>query len=223
MMKKAIILLSGGLDSTTALYLAKSQGYQLNAILFNYNQRHKKELEYAKRIAAHNGIKYYLVNIDLSWTKSSLTDERIEVPHNRNVLDKEIPLTYVSARNIIFLSYAFSLAESINAKKIFIGAHIQDYSGYPDCRPEFFNNFQKAFNLGMKYQDIEIVTPLIGKGKKEIIELGLSLGVPYELTWSCYEGYEIPCLKCDSCRFRMKAFEELGIADPLISKLDARS
>jgi len=215
--KKAVILLSGGLDSTTTLYLAKSQGYDLRAIIFNYNQRHKRELEYAQKIAAHNGIAYHLLNIDLSWTKSSLTDRTMQVPCNRNVSDKEVPLTYVSARNIVFLSYAFSLAESINAKKIFIGAHIQDYSGYPDCRPEFFDSFQKAFHAGMKYKDIEIVTPLIDKSKKEIIETGLNLGVPFQYTWSCYQGGEFPCEQCDSCRFRMKAFEELGMKDPLLA------
>lgn len=216
--KKAIILLSGGLDSTTTLYLAKNQGYDLWAIIFNYNQRHKKEIEYAQKIAKQNNVGYHLINIDLNWTKSSLTNEKIAVPYNRNVLDKEVPLTYVSARNIVFLSYAFSLAESISAKKIFIGAHIQDYSGYPDCRPEFFDSFQKAFNLGMQYKDIEIVTPLINKSKKEIIALGLTLDVPFEQTWSCYEGYETPCLKCDSCQFRIMAFQELGMTDPLITR-----
>ena len=216
-MDKAVILLSGGLDSTTTLYLAKNQGYALCAIIFDYNQRHKAEIDFAKKIAGLNNIEYHLVKIDLSWAKSSLTDDNIEVPHNRNLFYKEIPLTYVSARNIIFLSYAFSLAESISAKKIFIGAHIQDYSAYPDCRPEFFDGFQKAFNSGMKYQDIEIVAPLIDKSKKEIIEIGLNLGVPFQHTWSCYQGGELPCEKCDICRFRMKAFEELGMKDPILA------
>jgi 7-cyano-7-deazaguanine synthase len=216
MMKKAVILLSGGLDSTTTLYLAKSQGYELNAIIFHYNQRHRKEIEFAKKVVNLNNIEHHLVEINLGWVKSSLTNEKIGTPYNRNLFNKEIPLTYVSARNIIFLSYAFSLAESIGAKKIFLGAHVQDYSGYPDCRPQFFENFQKAFNLGMKYQDIEIVTPLIDKSKKEIIELGLKLGVPFEHTWSCYDGAETPCGRCDSCRFRINAFKELGMADPLL-------
>jgi 7-cyano-7-deazaguanine synthase len=216
-MNKAVILLSGGLDSVTTLYFAKSQGYKLCAIIFDYNQRHKNEIEFAKKIAELNSTEYHLTKINLGWVKSSLTDEKVAVPHSRNLFDKEIPLTYVSARNIIFLSYAFSLAESIEAKKIFIGAHIQDYSGYPDCRPEFFDSFQKAFNSGMKYQDIKIVTPLIDKSKKEIIELGQKLGVPFKYTWSCYEGGEAPCEKCDSCRFRIEAFNQIGMTDPLLT------
>jgi 7-cyano-7-deazaguanine synthase len=122
----------------------------------------------------------------------------------------------VAARNIVFLSYAFSLAESIGAKSIFIGAHIQDYSGYPDCRPEFLKAFEKAANIGMKRGDIKIAAPLINKSKAGIIKLGLKLGVPFEHTWSCYQGLRYPCQKCDSCRFRIKAFKELGLSDPLL-------
>jgi 7-cyano-7-deazaguanine synthase len=200
------------------LYFAKKYGYKLTALIFDYQQRHRKEIECAKRIAKLNRIKYYIIKINLSWTKSSLTKKTLKVPINRNLKSKEIPPTYVSARNIIFLSYAVSLAESIGAKKIFIGAHIQDYSGYPDCRPEFFNSFQKAVNLGMKEKDIEIVAPLIDKSKKEIIKLGLSLKVPFHYTWSCYKGGRFPCRKCDSCRYRIDAFEELGIMDPILVK-----
>jgi 7-cyano-7-deazaguanine synthase len=215
---KAIILLSGGIDSTVTLYFAKKYGYKLTALIFDYNQRHKKEIECAKKIAILNKIKFYIIKINLAWTKSSLTDRRIKIPFNRDLRRKEIPSTYVSGRNIIFLSYAVSCAESIGAKKIFIGAHIQDYSGYPDCRPEFINSFQEAINLGMKEKNIEIIAPLIDKSKKEIIELGLSLKVPYQYTWSCYKGGKFPCKKCDSCRYRMSAFEELGIIDPLLVK-----
>jgi 7-cyano-7-deazaguanine synthase len=216
--KKGVILLSGGVDSTVTLYFAKKYGYKLTALVFDYQQRHRKEIECAKKIAKINQIKYYITKIDISWTKSSLTRKSIKVPINRNLEGKEIPSTYVSARNIIFLSYAVSLAESIGAKKIFMGAHIQDYSGYPDCRPQFINSFQKAVNLGMKEKDIEIVTPLIDKSKKEIIKLGLSLKVPFQYTWSCYKGGRFPCKKCDSCRYRMNAFQDLGIIDPLLVK-----
>lgn len=216
-MKKGVILLSGGLDSVTTLYFVKRKGYALTALIFDYNQRHKQEIEFAKRIAGINKIKYCIEKIDLSWTKSSLTDKRINIPLNQEI-SGHIPSTYVSGRNIIFLSYAFSLAESIGADKIFIGAHIQDYSGYPDCRPEFLYNFQQAVNLGLNKVSIKIIAPLIDKSKKDIIKIGEKLKVPFHLTWSCYKGGKYPCLKCDSCRFRTKAFEELGINDPLLKK-----
>ncbi|MFA5272014.1 MAG: 7-cyano-7-deazaguanine synthase QueC [Candidatus Omnitrophota bacterium] len=217
-MKKAVILLSGGLDSTTALYFAKKRGYALTALIFDYHQRHKKEIAAAKKIIKLNKIKYHLVKTDFSWTHSSLTDIKKHVPINRSLSARTIPSTYVAARNIVFLSYAFSLAESIGAKRIFIGAHVQDYSGYPDCRPEFLKAFQQAVNKGMKQSNIKIEAPLIDKSKKEIITLGLKLGVPFEYTWSCYDGGAKPCGKCDSCRFRIKAFEELGLVDPLLEK-----
>ena len=216
--KKGVILLSGGLDSVTTLYYAKSRGYDLTALIFDYNQRHRKEIQAARKIAELNGIKYHLVKIDLSFTQSSLTNRDIQVGLNRNLKSKEIPLTYVSGRNIIFLSYAFSLAESINAKKIFIGAHIHDYSGYPDCRPEFLFAFNEAVSLGLKNKRIKIVVPLIDKDKRSIIKLGLSLGVPFKDTWSCYRGQRVPCLECDSCRFRVEAFAELGMFDPALVK-----
>ncbi|RLE42527.1 7-cyano-7-deazaguanine synthase QueC [Candidatus Woesearchaeota archaeon] len=215
---KAVVLLSGGMDSTTTLYLARKYGYKLAALIFDYNQRHKKELKCAVRIAQINRIPYHLVKISLPWTKSALTRQDVKIPFNRNLKRKEVPPTYVSGRNIIFLSYAASFAESIGAKKIFIGAHIQDYSGYPDCREEFLNVMEKAINLGISSRGIEIIYPLINKTKKEIIELGLQLGVPFELTWSCYMGGRKPCGRCDSCRFRISAFESLGIKDPLLAR-----
>ncbi|MEM7817185.1 MAG: 7-cyano-7-deazaguanine synthase QueC [Candidatus Aenigmatarchaeota archaeon] len=214
-MKKAIILLSGGIDSTTLLYLAKKRGYKLVAIIFDYGQKHRKEIECAKKIARLNNLKYYLLKLDLYWVKSSLVNKRIKVPLNRNLKEKVIPSTYVSARNIIFLSYAFSLAESLGINKIFIGAHIEDYSGYPDCTPKFLKNFEKAVNLGMK-KKIKILSPLINKSKKEIVKLGLKLKVPYQFSWSCYLGKNKPCLKCDSCRFRIEAFKSLNVKDPLL-------
>ena len=213
---KSVILLSGGIDSVTTLYLAKSKGCKLTALIFDYQQRHRKEVVAARKIAAVNKLKTYQVKISLPWTKSSLTQSKIKVPQNRNLNRKAIPATYVAGRNIVFLSYAYSLAESINANQIFIGAHVQDYSGYPDCRPEFLWNFQQAANLGMNNDKIKLVAPLIDKGKKEIISLGLKLGVPFKDTWSCYQGGKRPCLKCDSCRFRISAFDELGLTDPIL-------
>ncbi|MDD5583837.1 MAG: 7-cyano-7-deazaguanine synthase QueC [Candidatus Omnitrophica bacterium] len=217
--KKAIVLLSGGLDSVTTLYYAKQQGYTLNALIFNYQQRHVKEIERAKRIAILNGIHYNVVSVDLGWVHSSLTDKKIPIPKSRNLKKSEIPVTYVAGRNIIFLSYAVSYAESIGAKKIFIGAHIQDYSGYPDCRPQFLKSFQRAVNLGTAKAGMEIIAPLIDLSKKEIIKMGLALKVPFEYTWSCYSGGKTPCLKCDSCRFRIQAFRQLGMEDPLLKNI----
>ena len=216
--KKAVVLLSGGIDSATTLYFAKKKGYRITALIFDYAQRHRKEIACARRIAALNKVKYQIVKVDLPWTASSLTDRGIKVPKNRNLKAKYIPSTYVAGRNIIFLSYAFSLAESICASKVFIGAHTQDYSGYPDCRPQFLSNFNKAVNQGLKNKNIEIIAPLINKSKKEIIRAGIKLGVPFEHTWSCYEGKRSPCAKCDSCCYRIKAFEELGLRDPLLEK-----
>lgn len=216
-MKKAIILLSGGIDSTTTLYLAKQKGYRLIALIFDYNQRHRREIQSAKKIARRVKVPYRIVKIDLSWTKSSLTDSSLAVPRNRSLDSKVIPLTYVSGRNIIFLSYAFSFAESMGAQTVFIGAHIQDYSGYPDCRPQFLKSFERAANLGLKRGVIKIMAPLINKSKQDIIKIGIKLGIPFEYTWSCYRGGKVPCLSCDSCRFRTNAFKELGLIDPLLS------
>lgn len=208
-MKRAVILLSGGIDSVTTAYYAKNKGYALTALIFDYNQKHRKEISYAKKIAKLNKIDYFVEKIDLSWVKSSLTNKKIKVPLKRSLKSKLIPSTYVAARNIIFLSYAFSLAESIGAKKIFIGAHTQDYSGYPDCRPKFLSSFQRAVNCGMKDKNIKLIAPLVNKNKKAIIKLGLKLGVPFVHTWSCYAGGRYPCRRCDSCRFRIRAFKQL--------------
>ncbi len=215
---KAVILLSGGIDSTTTLYLAKKYGYKLSALIFDYNQRHRKEIFSAVKIARLNNIVYHIVKVHLPWTVSALTQKNIKVPFKRNLYSKNIPLTYVSGRNIIFLSYAASFAESTGAKKIFIGAHTEDYSGYPDCKPQFFSAIERAINLGISKKGIEIIAPLIDKSKKSIIKLGYKLGVPFEYTWSCYMGGRFPCRKCDSCRFRIKAFESIGLEDPLLRR-----
>ncbi|MEW5758263.1 MAG: 7-cyano-7-deazaguanine synthase QueC [Candidatus Omnitrophota bacterium] len=216
MNRKAVILLSGGIDSATCLYIAKSKNYQLYPLIFDYGQRHKKELDSAINIANSLNLNPTLLKIHFPWKGSSLLDAAINIPQGA----REIPNTYVPGRNIIFLSFALSFAEAIDADAIFIGAHMQDYSGYPDCRDNFFKAFRKTASLGTKRgiekKAIKIFTPLIDKGKREIISLGLGLGVPYELTWSCYEGGENPCRKCDSCLFRERAFEALELGDPLL-------
>ncbi|MDD4295014.1 MAG: 7-cyano-7-deazaguanine synthase QueC [Candidatus Omnitrophica bacterium] len=214
--QRSVILLSGGLDSAVTLYFAKKYGYDLTALIFSYGQRHEKETECAKKLADMVGINKYLLEITLPWSESALINRSIEVPYGRDLEAKDIPLTYVPGRNIIFLSYAFSLAETIKAKRIFIGAHVEDYSGYPDCRPEFINSFEDACNKGISRNGIEISAPLLDKNKKDIITLGNELNVPFENTWSCYSGTDKPCMKCDSCRFRQQGFEALGLVDPLI-------
>lgn len=209
---RAVVLLSGGIDSTVTLYLSKKRKYQPCALIFNYSQKHKKETLYAVKNAKKLGIPYHIITIALPWGGSALTDRGIAVPLNQR--RRGVPSTYVPARNIIFLSFAFSFAETIKAKKIFIGAHTQDYSGYPDCRPEFLRSFENSVHLGMKNKSIAISAPLIDKRKSEIISLGLSLGVDFSETWSCYNGWTIPCGGCDSCRFRLSGFKDLGLQDP---------
>lgn len=221
-MKTAVVLLSGGLDSATALYFAKSKGYRCLCLNFDYGQRHKKEIKCAKKIAQRANCKLQVVKINFPWKGSSLLDKKTTLPQDFFKRKKQIPSTYVPARNIIFLSFALSLAEVAGAEAIFIGANSIDYSGYPDCRPDFFYAFRKMAILGTKSgteaKRIKIIAPLIYKTKSQIIKLGLKLKVPYELTWSCYKGEKLPCAKCDSCILRAKGFQELGIDDPLIQK-----
>ena len=220
-MNKAIVLLSGGLDSAVTLAVAKEQGFDCNCLIFDYGQRHAREINSAKKIARAAGCKYELVKIGLPWGGSSLLNEAIKLTESVVVKDKPgIPHTYVPARNIIFLSFALSYAEAIKAKAIFIGAHQQDYSGYPDCRKEFFQAFKPVIAVGTKAgvqkEKIKIITPLLQKRKSEIIKLGNKLGVDFGFTWSCYHGGKIPCGKCDSCFFRKKGFKEAGMKDPLL-------
>lgn len=220
-MKKAVVLLSGGLDSTTALYLAKKEGFEIYAISFDYGQKHDKELECAKNISEEAGVADYLVvkmNMN-TWGGSALTDSKIEVPE-ANIESKEIPVTYVPARNMIFLSLAASYAEVVGAQDIFIGVSEVDYSGYVDCRQEFLDSMEKAINLGTvcgaeQGKKIRIRAPFINMTKAEEIKLGIELGVDYGKTWSCYKGEEEACGVCDSCKLRLEAFEKVGYSDPL--------
>ena len=223
---KAVILLSGGLDSSTVLYLAKSEGYDCYALSFDYQQRHRRELVAAKTIATAVGvIAHQVVSFDLSlWGGSALTDSQIALPQDRalSAMSESIPVTYVPARNTIFLSFALAYAEAISASRVYIGVNALDYSGYPDCRGDYIDAMRTVFRLGTKQgregDPIEIITPLIDLKKTEIIQLGNRLGVPWQQTWSCYSGDEVPCGTCDSCLLRLAAFAELGLADPAMAR-----
>ena len=216
---KAIILLSGGLDSTTTLAIAKSKGYECYALSINYHQRHISELEAAKKIAIYYEVKdHKIIEIDLSWmTNSALTNFDLNIPTE---LTPYIPITYVPVRNTLMLTLALGWAEVIGAHDIFIGVNAVDFSGYPDCRPEYIEQFQKMANLatktGIEGQIIEFHTPLIRLSKEEIITLGIKLGVDYSLTISCYQSniLGMACGVCDSCMLRKRGFAMLKIADP---------
>ena len=216
--RKAVVLLSGGLDSAVTLYTAREAGFKCYCLIFDYGQRHKREIESAKKIAKASNCKWLLMKIAFPWKGSALLDKNIKLTRSRGT----IPSTYVPSRNIIFLSFALSYAEAIGASAVYIGAHAQDYSGYPDCRPDFFKAFKKVISHGTKAgvenRKIEIKTPLINKTKAKIINQGQKLGVPFFLTWSCYLGRKQPCGQCDSCYFRKKGFKEAGIKDPLLEK-----
>ena len=218
-MKKAIILLSGGLDSATTLFYAKTKGFNCHCLIFDYGQRHRRELRHAVKVAQAAKCDYKIVKISLPWLGSSLLDRSQKLPRRAVIDPKEIPSTYVPARNIIFLSFAASFAEAAGAQTIFIGANAVDYSGYPDCRPDFLNAFQNALRKGMKTgvrgKAIAIKAPLLKKSKAQIVRLGKKLRVPLELTWSCYQGSSKPCGTCDSCRLRAKGFEDAGMKDPV--------
>lgn len=222
MTQKAVVLLSGGLDSSTVLYQARADGYDCYAISFDYQQRHRRELQAAQAIAEAAGVKdHQIIRFDLTrWGGSALTDESLDLPEGRSIEDmgEDIPITYVPARNTIFLSFALAYAEALDAERIYIGVNALDYSGYPDCRPDYIAAMEEAFRLGTQQgregTAIIIETPLIQLKKTEIIQLGNSLGVPWEKTWSCYAGGARPCGVCDSCRLRLAAFAELGLEDP---------
>ena len=225
MNKKAIVLLSGGIDSATTLAIARDSGYEIYAISFRYGQRHRFEIEAAKKIAIGMDVKRHLImDIDLSSFGGSALTDNIPVPKRDEVEDigGEIPITYVPARNIIFLSLALGWAEVLGACDIFIGVNAIDYSGYPDCREEFIKAFERAADLGTKNgvegKKINIHTPLISLTKAEIIMRGVKLGVDYSLTHSCYDPDDRgrACGKCDSCLLRKKGFEKAGVEDPTV-------
>jgi 7-cyano-7-deazaguanine synthase len=257
--QKAVVLLSGGIDSSAALAIAKSEGYNVHALSFYYNQRHKRELESAKMVASAFGVKKHLIiNFDLRKIGGSALTSGIEVPKDRKALNVKretknsafriphsalIPVTYVPARNTIFLSFALAWSEVLLAENIFIGANAIDYSGYPDCRPEYLKAFEEMANLATKISvegklRFKVNAPLISMKKSEIISKGIELGLDFSLTWSCYDPQPVkvkneklkvnnlklktknlnlvPCGRCDSCIFRAKGFKEAGIRDPLI-------
>jgi 7-cyano-7-deazaguanine synthase len=261
--QKAVVLLSGGIDSSAALAIAKSQGYNVHALSFDYNQRHKRELESAKMVASAFGVKNHLIiNFDLREIGGSALTSEIEVPKENDTEKRghgetdiipdspsprltisPIPVTYVPARNTIFLSFGLAWAEVLGAENIFIGANAIDYSGYPDCRPEYLKAFEEMANLATKISvegklRFKVNAPLISMKKSEIIRKGIELGLDFSLTWSCYDPQPakvkseklkvknlklktqhlklVPCGRCDSCVFRAKGFKEAGIRDPLI-------
>ncbi|MCA1960415.1 MAG: 7-cyano-7-deazaguanine synthase QueC [Desulfomonile sp.] len=220
----AVVLLSGGLDSTTTLAMARADGYELFAISFNYGQRHLVELEAARRVAAAFRVREHLiVDVDLRKIGASALTADLDVPKGRSLeeMTHHIPVTYVPARNTVFLALALAWAEALGARHIFIGVNALDYSGYPDCRPEFIQAFTHMANLGTKAgvegRPFHIHTPLVSMTKGEIIRTGLHLGVDYSLTHSCYDPQPDgrPCGACDSCLLRRKGFQEAGAIDPL--------
>jgi 7-cyano-7-deazaguanine synthase len=224
-MKKAIVLLSGGLDSATVLAIAQRAGFAVYALSFSYGQRHKVELNFARKLARKFKIvEHKIAKIDLRIFGGSALTAEIAVPKDRDLALQNIPVTYVPARNTIFLSYALAYAEVVGASNIFIGVNAVDYSGYPDCRPEFISAFEKLASLATAASAtgssaVTIHAPLIKLSKKEIIETGIALGLDYSSTHSCYDpiivGKKVlACGKCDSCQLRLAGFREAGIVDP---------
>ena len=228
-MIKAVVLLSGGLDSATVLAIARHEGYELCALSFRYGQRHVYELECAQRIARAMGVaRHEIVEFDLRQFGGSALTSDMAVPKDRARLlsakTQSIPTTYVPARNTIFLSFALAWAETLQASDLFVGVNALDYSGYPDCRPEYLEAYEKMAQLatraGVEGARLQIHAPLIKLSKAGILRRGIELGVDYSLTSSCYDPGQdgAPCRRCDSCLLRAKGFEELGVADPLLSK-----
>jgi len=220
-MKKAIVLLSGGIDSATTLLYARKKKFKCFCLTFDYGQKHKREIESARKIARGADSPLLVIKIDIPKGASALTSPLKPISYiKEEKIGKRIPLTYVPARNIIFLSFALSWAEAGKCTHIFIGANVVDYSGYPDCRPAFLKAFQKMARLGTKSglqaKAIKIKAPLLFKSKAGIIKLAKRLKVPLELTWSCYRGGRIPCHKCESCILRAGGFREAGLIDPAL-------
>ncbi|WP_400218874.1 7-cyano-7-deazaguanine synthase QueC [Methanomethylophilus alvi] len=220
MRPKAVVLLSGGLDSTTTLAQAIADGCEPTAISFRYGQKHTKELVSAENVCKHYGVAHVVIDLNLSSFRSALTRNDIDVPMDREgKLDEDIPITYVPARNIVFLSIAAGLAESIDADRVYIGANAVDYSGYPDDRPDFFKAYEemlaKGTKAGVEGHPVKIMTPLLYLSKADIVRLGKELKAPLELTWSCYNGGEKACGHCDSCRLRLEGFRKAGYKDEI--------
>lgn len=212
--KKAIVLLSGGMDSAVSLWWAKKKGWQCTALAFDYGQRHNRELKSARRLARLAHVPFEMVKFKLPWSGSSLTNARCALP-SRPIqhMRAAIPSTYVPGRNTLFLSFAMSLADQTEAENIVIGANAIDYSGYPDCRGPYLKSFERTATLGSRWgtekrRKISIKAPLLHLTKKQIVELGRKLNVPLEITWSCYKGGRVPCGRCDSCRLREKGFAD---------------
>jgi 7-cyano-7-deazaguanine synthase len=222
-MKKAICLLSGGLDSTVSLYVALSEGYTPVALSVEYGQRHFREIAAARALTKKLVIPHFFCALSMPWKGSALLDQTIQLPKDReeSTMPNSIPITYVPGRNSVLLSMAMSCAETQNADTIFIGANVLDYSGYPDCRPEYLQAVAEAMwrgtQAGIEGRAIEVKAPLIQLNKKDIVLLGQKLGVPFENTWSCYAGEDKPCGRCDACILRAKGFREAGIPDPLVA------
>lgn len=222
--QKAVVLVSGGLDSATTLAMARDEGLSCYALSFDYGQRHRSELDASARVAATLGaVEHRVMQLDLrAFGGSALTDDSIDVPTGQNASNESIPVTYVPARNTIFLSYALAWAEVLGAQHIFIGVNAVDYSGYPDCRPEYIAAYQAMANLatkaGVEGRPTTIHTPLIQLSKADIIRRGVELGVDYGTTISCYDADEKgrACGQCDSCRLRAAGFLEAGISDPTV-------
>ena len=217
-MKKAVVLLSGGLDSATVAAIARESGYEIIALSFRYGQRHHKELDAATKLVKILDIAdHHIIDVNLSqWGGSSLTDKNIDIPQLESKKD-EIPSTYVPGRNTVFIAIALSLAEAKGAEAVFLGINAVDYSGYPDCRPEYLAQYQKLANLASKTaiegNQIELIAPLVKDTKVDIVKRALSLGVPIAETWSCYQGGSQPCGVCDSCRIRDRALIAAGRED----------
>ena len=221
-MSGAVVGLSGGLDSTVCLALATRESPDgVLALTFDYGQRHRIELDRAGAVAARYGVEHLVVTIDASaWGGSALTDRSIEVPQPEES-GEVIPVTYVPARNLIFLSVSVGIAEVRRADSVWIGVNALDYSGYPDCRPEFISSFEAtaalALKRGVEGDPVSIRAPLLTRSKADIVRLGVELGAPLELTWSCYRGGPSPCGACDACHLRAKGFAEAGVADPALA------
>lgn len=219
MKKKAIVLFSGGLDSTTCLYWALDKGYECETLTVSYGQKHEREMRSAREIAQRLGVKQHFVTLDFPWlVSSSLVDKKQAIPDLpvEEITSGKIPSTYVPGRNLVFLSVAASLMDSLHADAIVAGPNAVDFSGYPDCTPAFFDAAAQAINRGTERgvtHGVEVLAPLMDLNKADIVRLGAKLGVPFGLTWSCYSGGDKPCGHCDSCKLRARGFAEAGVKD----------